>query len=171
MLFTHFELGCLTSYNILLQGMLYLIKFFQVWVYDYAKDDGPGEGWILCSFYHEPLCTWIKTNLYKFAISSLTAFKLAKQALKSYLKITCEFQARSPLNKKLVPQRIMVKTTWSSDRSWSAIFSVILYYFILPSSLLLCSNVKKSEMASQISFKRKLCGIKWGHFYNKTVNK
>ena len=36
--------------------------------------------WILRSFYHEPLRTWIKTNVNKFAISSFTAFKLGKQA-------------------------------------------------------------------------------------------
>ena len=29
---------------------------------------------------------------------------------------------------KLVPQRIMVKTTWKSDRPWSAIFNVIVYH-------------------------------------------
>ena len=56
---------------------------------DYAKDGGLGEVWILCSFYHEPLRTWIKTNVNKFAISNHAALKLGKQALKSYLKITC----------------------------------------------------------------------------------
>ena len=66
---------------------------------DYAKNGGLGEVWILCSFYHELLRTWIKTNVNKFAISSHTALKLGKQALKSYLKITCEFQLRSPPNK------------------------------------------------------------------------
>ena len=47
----------------------------------------------------------------KFAISSRTALKLVKQALKSYLKITCEFQLRSPPNKNVSTARIMVKTT------------------------------------------------------------
>ena len=37
------------------------------------------------------------------------ALKLGKQAFKSYLKITCEFQLRSPPNKKLVQERTMVK--------------------------------------------------------------
>ena len=67
----------------------------------YAKDGGLGEVWILCNFYHEPLRTWIKTNANKFAISSHTALKLGNQALKSYLKITCEFQPRGPPNKKV----------------------------------------------------------------------
>ena len=37
--------------------------------------------------------------------------------------------------KKLVPQRIVVKTTWSSDRPWSAIFSVIVYSLCCSRSL------------------------------------
>ena len=66
---------------------------------NYAKDGGLGEVWILCSFYHESLRTWIKPNVNKFAISSHTALKFGKQALKSYLKITCEFQPWNPPNK------------------------------------------------------------------------
>ena len=62
---------------------------------DYAKDGGLGEVWILCSFCHEPLRTWIKSNVNKFAISSHAALKLGEQALRSDLKITCEFQLRS----------------------------------------------------------------------------
>ena len=52
------------------------------------------QGWseLLCSFYHESLRTWIKTNAYKFAIWSHMAFKLDKQALRSYLKLTCEYE-------------------------------------------------------------------------------
>ena len=65
---------------------------------DYAKDGGLGEVWILCSFCHEPLRTWIKSNVNKFAISSHAALKLGEQALRSDLKITCEFQLRSPPN-------------------------------------------------------------------------
>ena len=56
---------------------------------DYAKDGGPGEISVLCSFYHGTLRTSIKTNANKFAISSHTALKLSKQALESYLKIKC----------------------------------------------------------------------------------
>ena len=40
---------------------------------DYAKDGGPGEVRLLCSFYHESLRTWIKTIVNKFAISNHTA--------------------------------------------------------------------------------------------------
>ena len=36
----------------------------------YAKDDGPGEVRLLRSFYHEPLRTWIKIIVNKFAISN-----------------------------------------------------------------------------------------------------
>ena len=43
---------------------------------DYAKDVGPGEVWLLCSFYHESLRTWIKTTVNKFAISNHTALIL-----------------------------------------------------------------------------------------------
>ena len=50
---------------------------------DYVKDSGLGEVSILCSF------------------TIHTALKLGKQALKSYLKITCDFQHRSPPNKKV----------------------------------------------------------------------
>ena len=55
---------------------------------DYAKDGGLGEVWILCRVvFTMSLCTLeLKQNVNKFAISSHTALKLAKQALKSYLK-------------------------------------------------------------------------------------
>ena len=36
---------------------------------DYAENGGLGEVWLLCSFYHEPLRTWIKTIVDKFTIS------------------------------------------------------------------------------------------------------
>ena len=47
-----------------------------------------GEVRRLCSFYHEPLRTSIKTNGYKSAFSGHTALKLGEHPLKSYLKIT-----------------------------------------------------------------------------------
>ena len=58
---------------------------------DYAEDGGPREVWILCSFYHEPLRTWLKTNINKFAISNHIALKLAIDAPRSYLKLTFEY--------------------------------------------------------------------------------
>ena len=63
------------------------------------------------SFYHEPLSTWIKTFVNKFAISNHTALILRVNALKSYLKLICEYELHSLTDKKLVAQRIMVKTT------------------------------------------------------------
>ena len=59
---------------------------------DYAKDGGPVEVWLLCSFYQEPLHTSIKTNVNKFAISPHTALKLGIQAMRSYLKLTYEYE-------------------------------------------------------------------------------
>ena len=96
---------------------------------DYAKDGGPGEVWLTCSFYHESLRTWIKTIVYQFAISYQKALILGVHALRSYLKLICElYELHTLPNKKLVAQRIMVKTTSRSDRSWSAIFCVIVYW-------------------------------------------
>ena len=46
----------------------------------------------LCSFYHEPLYTWIKINVNTFAIWNNTTLKLAIQALRSYLKLTREYE-------------------------------------------------------------------------------
>ena len=48
---------------------------------DYAKDGGSEEVWLLCSFYHEYLCTWTKTDANKFAISAHMALKLGRQAI------------------------------------------------------------------------------------------
>ena len=59
---------------------------------DYAKDGGPGEVWLLCSFSHEPLRSWIKTNVNTFTNSSHTALILGTQSLRSYLKLTCEYE-------------------------------------------------------------------------------
>ena len=55
---------------------------------DYAKDGRPEEVWLLCSFYHESLRTWIKTIVNKFAISNHTALILGMYALRSYLRTT-----------------------------------------------------------------------------------
>ena len=77
--------------------------YFYEWecsVDNYAKDSGPG-GLIFVWFYHEPLRVWIKTNINKFAISSHTALKLDKQALKNCFKVTCEFQVHILRNKKV----------------------------------------------------------------------
>ena len=92
---------------------------------DYAKDGGPGEVWILCSCYHESLRTWIKTIVNKFATSIHMALILRVPALRSYLKLICEYELHSLPNKKLVAQRIVVKAASTSDRPLSANFCVI----------------------------------------------
>ena len=90
---------------------------------DYAKDRGPGEVWHLCSFYHEFLRTWIKTIVNKVANSNYAALIFSVHALRSYLKLICEYELHSIPNKKLVAQRIMVKSTSRSDRPWFIIFA------------------------------------------------
>ena len=67
----------------------------------YAKNGGPGEVWLLCSFYHESLRTWIKTIDNKFAISNHTALILDVHALRGYLKLICEYELHSLPNKKV----------------------------------------------------------------------
>ena len=59
---------------------------------DYAKDGGPGEVRLLCSFHHKPLHTCVKTNVNKFSISNHIALNLGIQVLRSYLKLTCEYE-------------------------------------------------------------------------------
>ena len=68
---------------------------------DYAKDGGPGEVPLLCSFYHEPLRTWIETNVNKFAISNHTALKIDLYTLRSYLRLICEYELYILPNKKV----------------------------------------------------------------------
>ena len=67
---------------------------------DYAKDGGPEEVRLLYSFYHESLRTWIKTIVNKFAISNHTALMLDVYALRSYLKLICEYELHSLPSKK-----------------------------------------------------------------------
>ena len=54
-----------------------------------------------CSFYHESLRTWIKTIVNKFAISNHMALILGVHALRSYLKLICEYELHSLPNKKV----------------------------------------------------------------------
>ena len=46
----------------------------------------------MCSFYHWPLRTSIKTNVNKFVISIYTALKLGIRALGSCFRLTCEYE-------------------------------------------------------------------------------
>ena len=55
---------------------------------------------LLCSFYHESLRTWIKTTANKFAVSDHTALISGLLAVRSYLKLICEYKLRSlPIKK------------------------------------------------------------------------
>ena len=63
------------------------------------------------------LCTLgLITIVNKFAISNHTALILRVHALRSCLKLICEFELHSLPNKNLVAQRIMVKITSRSNR-------------------------------------------------------
>ena len=73
----------------------------EIWIEGYAKDGGPGKVWFLCSFYHESLRTWIKTIVNKFAISNHTALILRVHALRSYLKLICEYERHNLPNKNV----------------------------------------------------------------------
>ena len=53
------------------------------------------------SFYHESMRTCIKTTVNKFSISNHTALTLRVNALKSYLKLICEYELHSLPNKKV----------------------------------------------------------------------
>ena len=68
---------------------------------DYAKNGGPGEIRIFCSFYHESLRTWIETVVNKFAISNHTGLILGVHALRSYLQLICEYELHSLPKKKV----------------------------------------------------------------------
>ena len=80
---------------------------------DYAKDRGPEEVSLLCSFYHESLRTWIKTIIRYF---KSYGFDIRCACSQKVLEGNCEYGLHSYQIKKLVAQRIMVKTTSRSDR-------------------------------------------------------
>ena len=88
-------------------------------------DQGRSDFYVV--FYDESLRTWIKTIVNKFAISNHTALILGVHALRNYLKLIVNMSFIAYQIKKLVAQRIMVKTTSRSDRPWSDIFCVIIY--------------------------------------------
>ena len=62
---------------------------------------GQRDVWLLCSFCHEPLRTWIETNVNKFAISNHTALKLDVQTLRGFLSLICEYELYILPNKKV----------------------------------------------------------------------
>ena len=53
------------------------------------------------AFYHESLHTWIKAIVNKFAISNRMALILGVRALRSYLKLICEYELYSLPNKNV----------------------------------------------------------------------
>ena len=55
----------------------------------------------MCSFHHEPLHTGIKTNVDKFAFSSHATLIIGTQALRSYLRLTCEYEHHTLQNAKV----------------------------------------------------------------------
>ena len=65
---------------------------WKIWIGDYAKDGASEEVWLLCSFNHEPLHTWIKTNVNKFFYFKSNSFKLSIQNLGSYMRLTFEYE-------------------------------------------------------------------------------
>ena len=116
-----------------------------------------GRSDFLCTFYREPLRTWIKTNVNKFAIWSHTTFKLDKQAVRSYLKLTCELHILP--NTKVSAAKHHGKNCMKQfDRPWSAIYSVIMYTPSLDSPsvslLLLQSSASTLDwLCARIDFK------------------
>ena len=61
---------------------------------DCAKDVGY-QGLTFCSFYHESLHTWIETIVNKFAVSNHTVLTSGVHALRSCLKLICEYELHS----------------------------------------------------------------------------
>ena len=68
---------------------------------DYAKDGRPREVWLLCSFTMSHCALGFKTLVNKFAILNHTALILSVHALRSYLKLICEYELHSLPNKKV----------------------------------------------------------------------
>ena len=65
---------------------------WKIWIRDHTKDSGSQEVWLLCSFNHEHLHTWSKTNVNKFTSLSQTVAKLGVQNLESYMRIIFEHE-------------------------------------------------------------------------------
>ena len=58
---------------------------------DYAKDGGPGEVWLLCSFYHDSLRAHIIRNVNNFATWACKGYKSKIDTWWSQSKLSCEF--------------------------------------------------------------------------------
>ena len=80
----------------------------------------------VCVVFTMSLCALeFKQTIMSLLFQVIRLSKLSKQALKSYLMITCEFLFHILRNKEV--SAVVVKTTWNSDLA--AIFSVIVYCF------------------------------------------
>ena len=84
----------------------------QTWfsIDNYAKDGGPEEVWLLCSFYHEPLPTWVKQTLISLVfqvIRLLNYINRLWQAIWSWLVSMSSISYQIQMS---VPQKTMVKT-------------------------------------------------------------
>ena len=135
-----------------------------VWsVDDYAKDDGPEAVWLLCSFYNEPLRTWIKTNVNKFAISNHTALKLDVQTLRNYFSLICEYELYILPNKKVGTAKDHGKNYMKDRQPLVRNLSVIVYYLILGlmwSISFLISRDKLAQILNRI-FRSKIFSEPW----------
>ena len=95
-------------------------------------------------------------HINKFAISSRTALKLPIRALRSYLKLTCEYELHISSNTKVNAAKDHGENYMKIRRPWSAIFIIIIYCYrslssrqiffililLLPIWLVLYHNIK-----------------------------
>ena len=88
-------------------------------------DQGRSDFYVV--FTMSSLCTWIKTIVNKLAISNHSALILGVHALRSYLKLSCEYELYILPNKKVSPAKDHGKTSSRSDGPLVAIFCVIVY--------------------------------------------
>ena len=82
------------------RGYPFVVYILAYWIDNYAKTGGLGEVRLFCSFHHDALCTSIKTTVNKFAISNHATLILGVHALRSYLKLICEYETHSLPNEK-----------------------------------------------------------------------
>ena len=68
---------------------------------DYAKDGGPREVWLSCSFYQDPLRVSATKNVNSFIIWNCTSLKSITETYESNLKVTMEFEFHILPNKKI----------------------------------------------------------------------
>ena len=90
-------------------------------------DQGRSDFYVVFTLY-KSLRTWIRAIGNKFAISNHTALISGVHALKSYLKLICEYELYILPNKKLSPAKDHSKNYIKVRPPWSAIFCVIVYW-------------------------------------------